>query len=154
MPTEVEGDLWKKMMDGCKEYTIPQACKLIGWPATLSYTAAMKRILIGMVNQGLIQESINPKSHSIVYRACRISEAYEYASPGQMYRPCPKCGGSDLSYSEAHWNDAENIEERMCECGDCGCTWEDAVQYIPIAHIKTRKIIRDGNRNAKKTESD
>lgn len=154
MPTEVEGDLWKKMMDGRKEYSLSEACKLIGWKATLSYTSSMKHILDGMVEQGLIQESINPKNHHIVYRACRISEAYEYAPPGQMYRPCPKCGGNDLSYSDAYWNGAENIEARMCECWDCGCTWEDAVQYIPIAHIKTRKIIWEGNGNAKKTESD
>jgi len=150
MPTESE--LWKMMKDEGRTYTIAEVCKLIGWPATLSYTAGMKRILAGLVDQGLIQESIT--DHHIVYRACDIDTAYEHAPPSQMYRPCPECGGSDLSYSEAHWNDVENIEERMCECGDCGCTWEDAIQYIPIAHIKTRKILWRGNKNAGKTESD
>ena len=143
MPTEIEGEIWEKMKEGRKEYSLTEVCKLMGWKATLSYSSTMKSILEGLVDQGLIQESI--KNHRIVYRACEISEAYEYAPPDQVYRSCPKCGGKDLSYSEAHWNEAENIEGRMCECGDCGCTWEDAIQYTPIAHIKTRKIIWEGN---------
>lgn len=143
MPTEIEGEIWKKMKEGRKEYSLTEVCKLMGWKATLSYSSTMKSILEGLVAQGLIQESINPKNHRIVYRACEISEAYEYASLGQMYRPCPKCGESDLSYSEAKWSDVENIEVRTCECGNCGCTWEDAIQYIPIAHIKIRTILRE-----------